>query len=879
MSNLDNPYEMDEVEYEGKVSMDQSSSGILECDDPIRPDVMLVKEVLTSKVFSIIDQGLLHHYFVNLWKVILANINEFIETNRVIIDGKKAQPWDILRFGLKGGTSILKALEYIKNMKEDTEGIAHIFSLLFQKSDWDSLVCINHSLKASGLYYQVYSILLKCIVKVNEEYGNEFNLYFLSKANKFIFDLDKKDIKKIYGKTLEGSNITILGIKATPSPNGKATFTDYERNTNYKNKAFYDPAENAFSEQYLAALISNGSKIKYMDDKTSTNGTPHFDYGLKRIKCEKDIDNNYISVRFTRAIRKNRAEKIPVTYTPNFDLFRIFLTYDVVVSYTENSVQKQCQRTLFSELIDISISNTDREFDGFDKNKVLPVMGVNEDDFKGIVPTEYPIANFDYNINDNIYAINEGVTPKKDRKRCDRIRQMMTIKCQSEQNAKFLAINSPHGGNICDMPYEINEENCKYHFDVDWGDCRGLSKDTIISALSRDLNIDPSILWKIKKEYLCNMGNTYENWVNSYPQIKPLLQRLMKKMFDIMIAEVTMYPKLINPYLNLPNDVFTTTFIKNVLIDTEFMEYMAIVRTKFDTGIIECIRNIDKDTLSIPEYTRPFLIGDMAFQLSYNYYSDKFSEMKVDHTSISKPKIAICYNVVIETTEQKLNDITNKIASLFSLIKLYQQDISSLNLHPRFKIVNLTLLDEKEIREIWSWNYLSLLKVDVIELKRTSSDYTFISIENNPRYITIRLNVIMLDTYRSVYRTGHILDLTLKKLLIIKDSTIVEEPRTQLNIASITDLFNISLPDLKNNKGDRNLKWVLDYTQLKFLCTLNAFVKSADQKTRDNANIQIEDCLTSKQEADCTKLAKLNDEQDAIYQKDVEMIRKFFSKK
>lgn len=819
-------------------------------------DYMKIKAVLTDKALPQIDDALLENYFTDLWTCVYSKIDNYIKVNVIKLGGKQAEVWDILRFALKGSTSILKALKFFNDIGEDDRKIAANFAEVFKKSDWDSLLFLNRQLPQERYYY-VYFLFVECVYDVNSRYIPEFNKYIQHNLSKFQFNLSREDIEKIVIGALP-SDVKIISVSAIPSFNNtQNSLRDYVRDSSYQQKPYYEHYENEFSKYVLGKINQNNRnmKVEQMTDPT------HYDNGLFLGIWHEGVNNSCVYTSYIRDIRSKNRDK--TQYHLNFDLIRLLINFKMTVTFVHNHNTRQFSYNYPSELIDISVDFDSHQFDKLPKSKILPVYNMPHDEYKGIkTKMTYPMVDIDYNLQDLIEVFNEGSTPEKNPKRCSRIRKLMSIKCQSEKVINLPTLNPNNIPECQRLPSQLNEQTCRQMLGVPWGSniSREKTKEELINGINGYIGTPKDILWNIKKDYLYHITKRFKTWFTRYPEITELIKQLARQIFAIISRELVIHPRLINPYLQLPQNLLDVLFMRNVLIDESFRQYMIEIRYKCDTTIVKAISDVESFFKGNALYSPPFLVGGMAYQHLYNNFSRLYPQ-----ENFGLPIISPDYDVSMVTSNNDVSSIEPVIIGYFQNVRLTQQDVASLNINPDFEVVNIKSLNEDELRENWAWKYLSNLNAPEEKLLGINNDYTFITTENLPERLTVRVNIITRDKRYDIYRTDHIVEFSLFKNL----SSSVELSREGihgLNVINYRELFNNNFLALNNRQRSGNIKWVLDYDRLLFLCNLNRVLAN-----RGNP------FLAAEQIAECQKLVTQKAQKDAAITRNRQLIVDFLA--
>lgn len=767
------------------------------------------RAILTNRVFKVINEDYVSQFFDKLWEAVYALSVNFIQKN---IPNKNTNVWDIVRFAVKGGTSILKSLDYIKTIGEDKDNIIENIKKGWSKTDWDTGFVINPDLP-DNLYWDLYYQIFTVIIRVKNEYSVAMNEYIHKNIQKYIFDVtDEPDIQK-YNRL---KTAVIEKITAYPDINQSDIYRDYINNEIFESKAHLSTANQHVMKlllQYYSSKPAASCKQQIKNKKGMYN------YGFTQVVC-KSPSNGYVGEQFIRDLKFDFATSRQDIFAQNFDLYRILINYNLEYKVKINGKPHVLNYPSSSELIDITfqISHAKKKFEKLKLNKILPVYSLPYEEYKAFKhKIKYPINNLDYNINDNIRVVNEGGS--KIPKRCRRIGLMMKARCLSEREIQFNEFKV----DSCGFTASINENVCN-RLGTNWGECivdgKKHSKKELIQLIMTEFGSDEKFLWKFKKQYLCHIVNTFNRWIKIYPEIRGLLKKLGLNILTILNTELEIHPRIINPYITLPYNLLDVLYLKNIIIDLEYRNFVSSVRSILDKPILLVLNQVQAKNTDVPF----FVVGGMAYTLIYEYIK-KLPDIQPYIRQIPIPQPSVDYDIVwqIATDKSIRERLAAELIPIFEQLTIPQDIVNRINAtNPRFKIVDPAT--HTDFNENFSWKYLTNVHNNEKLYKVTPNKYLFITVQNRPDVFIIRVDILIYDMKYSMYRIDHLVEFGIGERKIYKQGAHyipIDFNGLYINVASPSVLFKFNLTSIKSRKKDGDLKWTLDQTRLKFLCALN----------------------------------------------------------
>lgn len=814
---------------------------------------MNTKSLLTKIVCPKIPESIFDSYFADLWKNLVTGIGRYIASHSILDKtgqplkpvGEKIEVWDVFRFCLKGGTSILKSLHFIMDMKEDDDGRAAHYAQSYQKSDWDSQIAINPRLSEIN-FYEIYEIFVDVVYSTIGNFIGVVDSYINSNYSDFVISFtDKKTIDEIFHRIDMSTVRQITGIQIIPSVNRSFhQFFDWEKDRNYYN--YYNTLQH--QNPHFASIFSSklAEKFRKVFSTTQSVSTPDMRTGRTR--------NMYSASSGTMAIFRFIRDEFAPNNPPKVDLLRILVNFELTVDYI-GADGKYGQATLYgvSELIDMPVDLTNSKFDGLEKEKMLPTESLHPDYLKNsLIKLEYPVIGLDYNIEDQIRVMNDGSDVAKVPKKCERTKQLLALKCKSEKIYNFTPVNVPQGKGSCDITInQLNEDTCR-NIGVDWGACGSFSKRDLVNMAVQQYNLDPQDVWNIKKKDLCNIFKTIETWQKSYPEIATLITAVGSHIFDIIKTEFTIHPRFINPILKLPDNLLDALYLKNIFVDMDFIKFVTDIRLHCTPQLLDACEGVVKDLRAhkITDITSPFLIGELALNDVYHRFLIK------NPGKIQPPRPSSEFQIKMYTTNMNDDIMFNILNTYLSIIDI-QSVVATLNQNPRFKLVAISSLrDHDRTRH---WKYLEDSQRSQDEIFPTSDKFTFTTLENDSKTITARLNVIVADTmYKNFYRTVHIAEFIIDKVAAIPP-LFNDTVRPNKMFSQHTSIYTLKedvlldefLKRYNENKRKGNSNWAINYDIIDILCILDSQRMSRR--------------LTSKQETICSYLQAAQNERNTNF--------------
>jgi len=880
------------------------------------PDGMSAKKVLTDIVSKDLPTSYPSEYFTMLWSAIDSNIKSSIldpasknpnglsakDQKRLGIGGV----WDVVRFTLKGGTSILQAINFILDLEGRDVDIEKIRDN-WENSDWDSMVLINPELP-ENVYFEAAKTCYSQIFFVSARFKTLFDWYLRGNSGKYQFDLSPDEIAKMYpaskwetsrkpkspGDALREANKVvgnITSVRASLAYGISDVFREYLRDDRFKNAARDDntkqrawkAAENNFSIELLDYFKS---KPKAQREQTHLIESNNYQNGLTAITIHT-VNNGYLRESLNRTI------KVDVTKSPderffnyNFDLYRLMIPFELIITTRD---RKQFNSIQYSELIDITFIYRDIEkfFNKLTVESILPTVGLPTKRGKEkIRRRNYPSVGVEYNIDDVIRVINTaGNEDGKLAKRCRRTLAMLKIKCKEEKEYRPDRVQDE---SRCSpkIPREINEETCRANpnLQIDWGVCldsdgRPMSKNQLIEWFYEEFreakrSMGKERLAEFKKVYLCNIYRRYRKWKAQYPDIANRLIPLLKQIFVIYEKELELRPKLVNQAVDLPANLMDVLLMRNVFIDLEFRDFLYGVKEILVGRLVGAYNEIEK-MLDPDRFEGIYVSGGSAYTLLHEFVKNNLSRSGIS-VNIGPPYKSFDFDSSVFTTVpcpqlESTDDFENTISILIDNIQLSGQEVTRINgLSPRFKIASKANL--QDVEDKWHYKYLSNLIAPTEVYEGKGSEYTFLSLDRFSNTIAVRLNMIVYDVAHNFYRMEHFVELFFRcgpALPGYKKGHYWLLSPSGLKFAAPDQLFKQNHTAMVSRRENHNVKWAIDRERLIYLCNLENIYS-------DKLGVNL---LSGPQYAECTNVARLAGEADRKFRKEQEYMTAFIREK
>lgn len=907
-----------------------------------KPSGLAAKKVLTDIVSKDLPTKYPSQYFSMLWTAISNAIKwtilspepikkeqtryekwmgitpDLISATNTLSDSDKQRlgihsVWDIVRFTLKGGTSILEAINFILELEGRDPDIVEIRDN-WENSDWDSMLLINPSLP-ENVYFEVLKICFAQIFFVSVRFKTVFDDYLSKNLLKYQFNLTPAEITKMYpaekwAKRIKDWNIrrlytpeesqkqsdkisnNISSVTATLITGVPDMFRDYARDKDFKNNMQDD---NTKHERWkLAEIEFSNDLMKDFSNKPRTivnepfliNAPSHYSNGLTAVSMNAP-NKGYLRESLNRSIRVN------VTLSPderffnyNFDLYRLMIPFELIITTKNGDRYRDVQ---FSELIDITVQyrSFEKYFKKLTLESILPTVGLPAPKGKkNIKKRDYPSVGIDYNISDAIRVINEtGNKDGKLEKRCKRTLGMLKLKCKEE---KYYRPDIVEDDTRCEpkIPREINEETCRNNpsLKVDWGTCidfRGvsLSKRQLVDWFSNELDkarrhIDRNRLMAFKKEYLCQVYHMYLQWVSKYPDISNRLVLLLEQIFIIYEKELELHPKLVSPVIDLPENLMDILLLRNVFIDLQFRDFLYEIKTFLVEKLSKAYFEIE-NMLNPNEFEGIYVVGGSAYTLLHQWVVDASLKEGIPVDTLVPPYKSFDFDSNIFTTIpcgklETTKSFENTLTYLIDGIQLSSQEVKKLNAtNPRFRIASRD--DLKDVQDKWHHKYLSNLIAPTEAYEGRGSPYTFLSLDRYNDVIVIRLNIIIYDVKHDFYRMEHFVELFFRCVPNLPkyregifEYWIRNSQSGGIKFSSPFQLFNQNYNAMINRRKQHNVKWAIDRERLEYLCRLNVFM--------DRSGIHL---LSDDQFRECQDIVNLIGEARREFDKEQEYMKKF----
>jgi hypothetical protein len=833
-----------------------------------RPAAMAAKKVLTDRFSKILPTYLPSQYFAVLWSSIDHLVkNVILNDNQILTSSEKQRlnirdVWDVVRFTLKGGTSILEAINFILKLDGKDVDIEKIRDN-WENSDWDSMMMVNPNLP-ENVYFIVLNLCFNQIFYATRLFRKQFDGYLNENINEYTFDLTQEEIAKIYPPekwlksrnpytpqeaARESAKITgsIASIRAIPTTGVSHIFRDFLHNESFRLKTRDDNTktkswklgEIRFSNHLLQEYGNNPNAVQR---QVYINKEPgHFNTGLSSITF--DVKNNgYLQESVLRHIKTDVTLNSDKKFNYNFDLYRLMIPYQLIIT---TKTGKRLITNGSSELIDITMQyrSFQKYFDKLTPDSILPTVGIpTKKGWKRIEKRPFPSVGIEYNIDDMIRVINEtGNKDGKLEKRCRRTLGLLKIKCKEE---KYYKPDQVQDENRCDpkIPKELNEQVCRDNpsMQIDWGSCINLengsemTKNQLIDWFDEELSgprrrVKRSTLDNFKKEYLCHIYVRYYKWKKEFPEISNQLRLLLNQIFVIYEKELEIHPKLVTPTIDLPENLLDVLLLRNLFIDLQFREFLYTIKETLVKDVAKAFTEIEK-TLNPKYFEGIYTIGGSAYTLLHDLVKAELSNSNISSDTLVPPYKSFDFDSNIYTTVpceklEKTRTFQNILNYLINTVQLSQKDVDKLNQSsPRFKIVNRDNL--KDVQEKWHYKYLSNIIAPTEVYEGRGSPYTFLSMDRYRQDIVVRLNIIVFDAEHDFYRMEHFVELFFRcvhKLPGFQQGPYWLVSPSGMKFASPSTLFKQSYDAMLSRKQSQNVKWAIDRDRLSYLCHMGNF--------------------------------------------------------
>lgn len=754
----------------------------------IKPDYMLTKGFLTSRLSKTIPQKIIKKYASLFWEKFYSI--ELKSTSEIQFSPKL---WDNVKFFLKGSGCIKQLLKLLSKdlsdkLKEEKFNI-QIINKEQQKSDWDFGILIHPTLKEyPENYIQIYYKILTIIYdlypyiqdSIDKHIQDNLAIYYEKKIN------INTDVNLIY------TNDHILKIKQEIN---SGTFTILD--ISYSLSKYEKNENNVFYEN---------------DDKDTLNNRLNY-IAKKFIYSIKSSADSYIKHTLNR--------KIPI-----FDLYRIMVNYQVTIKYKYTDENKQIINNTVNysfpaELIDISIGKNINitEFNTYNINSMLPCIHLDRTDklIKYNQKIPYPVMGLDLIIKDLLKTIEEGGEPKRN-KRIKRLKLLLQLKCIQEDYQ------------IYNDKTIIDDKTCKDISNttgiklLDWGDCifngQNITKKQIIENNDFFSEFKPHI-YMIKKSHLCYLLNKFHNINLLFKnKLKDRVSKLCKRIIFLTIDNIYNYPHIINQNTtNIPTNIVDILFCRDFIYDYNLKDFLIDIKNSITLQLRTLLINIKPDLHHFSDLT---LVGDSAYMEWYYYISNKYIIPIINTNNfftLKTPNDSFHYDFTLNTS-YTIKDLkqTDYYKNLFKILASLQITLPSIN--PLYKLLKHNDISPNDLDKNFNLKYIA--SSDIEKFITVSNDYLFITESVSGNTLKIRVNVIIAMGNKKLYKASHILEID---IICGVNKSDLQLQQTQLlnniNVLSINELLSDSYKAIINRQNINYPLWSKNINRIQFICSIS----------------------------------------------------------